>query len=476
MGKKAGKKAQSHDERAKTTSALSQPAATSASADSSSLLTRFSPSGRLFAQVSLAVDADTCRVYEVHSGQCVGRWASSSASERVSCVEWAELPSSSSSGLNTDEKTGRSKKRRKGSSTEGNDKQTGADGALEQDAGASASTSARADEASSPAAAFEVLTFGLKNASILILHPTQSTVIQTLSHSSVTSSPVSLSFASSSTSATRPSFLWSCTSSGQLSAWSLPSLAGSKGKLLGQYDTQCASCSEIAVRYNSSLKAQVNGMQNASTSAPLPTTAQILLGNFSIKLLEATLPSVTSGTSDSFERPRIHIKAEFSGHASEIIQLAWLNRAETEASQARFISIAKGDRFVSLWSALTTSHADTPVSGTLSATLGLDEEPRRIAVAADNQSICCISSDAARIISLEDAFTSSADQSSSQAPAGKQRRRNVRSLMAVSTITSPQATNPCTNAYFAYNVKNTIYVAAGVLKPSLERLVSKSAL
>lgn len=475
MGKKAGKQAvQSSSERPRTTSSLSQPAVV----DGANLVTRFSPSGRLFAQCSVAVDADSVRVFEVHSGQCVGRWASASAAERVSSLEWAELPSSSSS----DEKTApRGRKRRKGVNGEHDEDKSGEKG-LETTAASSAqdapSTSASAGEAS---ALVEVLALGLKSSSILLLHPTQSTVIQTLSHASVISPPVSLSCPSLAN-LNAPSYLWSCTSTGQLSVWTLPRLSGTKGKLVAQYDTQCASCSQVAVRYISSKVQQRNGdHEGEANSVTQAITVQVLVGQFSIKLFETPLPTPKQGASDAFERPRIHLRSECSGHASAISQLAWVDRqssaSNSSASQAHFISIAKGDRFISLWSAPTASSAEEPATGILIATLGLDEEPRRIAIATNNDVICSVSSDAARIISLEAAFIPSSSQqtSTTEPPANKHRRRkhsDVRALKILSTITSSQASVPCSDAYLPSSPANAVIVAAGVLKPSLELLVS----
>ncbi|KAK9893369.1 NUC189-domain-containing protein [Cystobasidium minutum MCA 4210] len=481
MGKKAGKQAQSHNDRAKTTSTLSQPAAL----DMSSIVTRFSPSGRLFAQLSIAVDADTLRVYEVSSGQCVGRWASSSANERVSSLEWAELPSSSSSAHAAgDEKPNRGRKRRKGTSSSAGDNiaadqsisKDGDSSIIIQDSAATASTSAAAanTEEASTVPTMEVIALGLKNASILILHLTQSTVIQIISHPSITSPPISLSYPSSSS---QQSFLlWSCTANGQLSAWSLPRLTGTKGKLVAQYDTNCSSCSTVSVRYisSSSNKPLSNGSANhentASTHSSNGTTVQVLLGQFSIKLFEMPLPSTKHSLSEGFERPRIHLRSEASGHASEVAQTAWLNgevlapSKDTTTPQVAFVSIAKGDRFVSVWSASVSSSGEGPSSGTLVATLGLDEEPRRIALSSNKSIICCISTDAARIISLD-----SAANAEQQGTPVKQRRRSVRSLRVLSTVSSSQAaSSPCTDAFLPANPPGTICVASGVIKPALD--------
>lgn len=474
MGKKAGKQA---SERPKTTSTLSQPApATAAAAD---CLTRFSPSGRLFAQCSIAVDADSVRVFETHSGSCVGRWASSGPAERVAALEWALLPSSQAS----DEKTAhRGRKRRKGVNGENDDGQGDADAAE----GHAAGTSAAATSESAEASLVEVLALGLKSNAILILHPTQSTIIQTLAHSSVTAPAVSLSFPSTTShpALKAPSYLWSCTATGQLSVWSLPRLSGTKGKLVAQYNTQCASCSQIAVRYVPG-KAQVNGTSEleASSATTSTITVQVLVGQFSIKLLEVPLPSIKQGSSDAFERPRIHTRSECSGHASEVSQLLWLSRDLSQSTpststspQPHFISIAKGDRFVSLWSSPTVPTAEGPATGLLVATLGLDEEPRRIALAPGNDLMCTVSSDAARLISLEQAFASPSSQNqTSDQSAGKNRRRkhsDLRSLKILSTITSSQPSVPCTDAYLSSSPANTVYISAGVLKPALDILVS----
>jgi U3 small nucleolar RNA-associated protein 5 len=478
MGKKNGKQPMTaHNDRAKGTSSLSQPAALS----SGNVIAQFSSSGKLFAQLNIAVDADTLRVFESHSGQCVGRWSSSNAAQRVSAVEWVELPSSSTpSTENNNDKASRGKKRRKG--------QHNQEDSLVQDADKSITIEASTSNAAPLGASstMEALALGLKDGSILILHPTQSTVIQILSHSSITSASVSLSFSpfsSSSSSSNTPALLWSSSAAGQISVWTLPRLSGIKGRLVAQYDTQCPSCTYLSVRYVSSSQPRINGHQEEgeSSSTNSATTVQILLGQYSIKLFETSLPKITEGISvETVERPQIHLRSECSGHASEIIQLVWLAQDSSKTSDAenvRFLSIAKGDRFVSLWTTSISATSTAPASGLLTATLGLDEEPRRLAVTASESVICAVSSDAARIITVPSSLLISTSHSTPSESSGKHRKRkhsDVKTLKVVSTISPSQSAGPCVDAYLSRDAPSSIVVASGLLKPRLDAFVGST--
>ena len=164
----AGKKPAKGSSRPASTSTFSQPL--SAAALARSQLHLIHSSAPFYAQIARAADADTVRVYDTVSGRCVGRWATEIAAAdggRVECATWIDLRSAE--GAATPSKRG--KKRRK-----------------------SGAAAAEAEDGPAPSSStLAALALGLSDGSILILHPTQSTVIKTLSHASAPSAMQSLS-------------------------------------------------------------------------------------------------------------------------------------------------------------------------------------------------------------------------------------------------------------------------------------------
>jgi U3 small nucleolar RNA-associated protein 5 len=350
------------NQRPKSTSELAQPTAST----SLTALTAFSPEpSDFFAQLSLAVDAHTLRIYDVVTGRCTARWAASEAREKVTCIEWVEVPSQAKVA---DSKRG--KKRRK-------------------------SSSAAEKEPVDPSDAtprVQLVALGLSNGTIALVHPNQSTVVKTLSHPSSTKPVTSLSAPLLSS-----DMIWSCSSDGVVRVWTLPDLVGNGGRLLARMEGVGAGWDRISVRYLDST--HHDGRRDVSMNGTHDSTkAQLLVAQHAIRLLEVTLPfSVRSrGPAGGEEdlavvdlNPRV--AASFTGHATEVTTLVWLPSTSSQdppdgsltngvsklASEPSFLSCASSDRFVNLWSfpkpTSSPSKSTKAPEGTLVASLALDD-------------------------------------------------------------------------------------------------------
>ncbi|KAJ6519327.1 WD40-repeat-containing domain protein [Mycena sanguinolenta] len=300
------------------TSSISQPAVEDASYLTA--LSSFSPKGNLFAFLSLAVDKHRLRVYDTATGQSVAEHVVDSA--RVSSLSWgnfdpSEAPRSAAS--DADEPPNKKKRKKRNSQANG-------DGPLQV------------------TSAMEVVLLGLSDGTILFFSPTHGRVMRTLSHSTSTAAILSVVLAENGDSVPTT---WTSGADGAIRLWN-----AQKNDILGSWKN------DDRIPY--------------SSMAIRPTTesdrVDVLVANHSIRLLSTNPDTLT-------EKPTQI--SSFTGHASSVKQLQW------DASQTpptRFMSMAEGDRIVSIWQTPEGSTTD----GKMVASVQLDSDARAISLSASS--------------------------------------------------------------------------------------------
>ena len=409
----AGKKPAKGSSRPASTSTFSQPL--SAAALARSQLHLIHSSAPFYAQIARAADADTVRVYDTVSGRCVGRWATEIAAAdggRVECATWIDLRSSE--GAATPSKRG--KKRRK-----------------------SGAAAAEAEDGPAPSSStLAALALGLSDGSILILHPTQSTVIKTLSHASAPSAMQSLSCP-----AGARHLLWSGSADGSVLAWTLPTPDGSGGALLGRASGCGAGWSQLSVRYLDDGRARV------------------LVGQHALKIVDLTVPPTTD-VYDAVADLEQTIVGACTGHATPLERLVWLDAADAgRSTRISFATSAMSDRTVSIWA--LEPPADEAV---LVASLSLDTDVRTIAAASDASTLAAVSSGEGASVAVvelpESVFAAPAGPSPAN---GKRSKSRVHVLQPASEIVVVGSPDGIVDAVFAHDSASSLRTVRGALKP-----------
>jgi U3 small nucleolar RNA-associated protein 5 len=285
------KKSASGKGRPVSNSVISQPALENAS--SVDTLSAFSPSGDLFAFVSLAVDKHRLRVHDTTTGTSVSEYIVDSA--RVTALSWAlfQNPKSPSEDQEPEESAPR-KKRKK-----------------------------RDTLALPPHAEPEpilIIVLGLSTGSVILFSPSHSRVIRTLSHPSSTSPILSLDVYTRVVDA------------------ALILLTSSADCFILTWNTQTGEL----------LSKDKTDERSPGTSLSLLPTVEpdhpsFLLAHHSIRLLSASSDSLLTSPQKLTEESR------FIGHASNITMLRWQPSELEGQPPRRFASIAEADRYVHLW-------------------------------------------------------------------------------------------------------------------------------
>ncbi|KAK7064670.1 U3 small nucleolar RNA-associated protein 5 [Favolaschia claudopus] len=298
------------------TSAISQPVVEDAS--QLTAFSSFSPNGNLFAFLSLAVDKHRLRVFDTAISQSIAEHVVDSA--RVSSLSWSIFdPSDASRNVvaDVDEPPNKKKRKKRASLANG-------DTSLPQ-----------------INTALEVVLLGLSDGTVLFFSPTHGRVIRTLSHSTSTAAILSVVLKQTGDSAPTT---WTSGADGAIRLWN-----AHKNDFLGSWKTDDRiPYSSLAIR---------------------PTTddsVDVLVANHSIRLLSSNAETLT-------EQPTQ--VASFTGHASPVKQLQW---DASNAPPTRFMSMAEGDRIVSIWE----TPENSAVEGKMVASVQLDSDARAISLSA----------------------------------------------------------------------------------------------
>ncbi|KAH9846600.1 NUC189-domain-containing protein [Lenzites betulinus] len=291
--------------RPQATSAISQPAVEDAAA--STYLSSFSPDGQLFAFLSLAIDKHALKVYDTATRRSVAEHIVDAA--RVTSLCWAKLDLAEGQGKGAEgEDASRKSKRKKRNSL-------------------------AADAATPSAAAPQLVVLGLSDGSLLLFSPSHGRLLRTLSDPS--SSSAVLAVAGQDADSEDPHTLWTSSSDGALRLWN-------------------ARTNQIAQSHFSDDRIPYTVL--AVRKSEEEDVTEVLAAHHSIHLLAVS--------SDS-QKPKT--MAKFTGHASPVSALEWIDRA-------RFISAAASDRFVNVWEVPPASKTE----GKIIATIPLDSDARAI--------------------------------------------------------------------------------------------------
>ncbi|KAK7029645.1 Small subunit (SSU) processome component [Paramarasmius palmivorus] len=188
----------------------------------------------------------------------------------------------------------------------------------------------------------EVVALGLTDGSVLLFSPTHGRVYWTLSNTASTASILSIAAAK------QGGNLWTSGADGIVRLWNVH-----KNELLASVKSEDRiPYSALAVR------------PPAEDSSP-----ELLVANHSIKLWSAAV----SGT----QKPKEI--ASFTGHASPVKSLQWDG---SQSPPRRFVSMAEGDRVLSLWDI----PADANSEGSIVASVQLDSDARAVSFSKSSAS------------------------------------------------------------------------------------------
>lgn len=401
--------------------------------------------GRTFyATVTQAADLDTVRVYDTASGQCTARWASNTASDRITSIEWLHLPEGGAL-QNADSSVPRGKKRRK-SQTQGADEGT-----------SRASAVTKQSTGTAP-----YLAVGLSSGSTAILHPTTSSVIATLaSPTSSTSAVRALAFlsqpllstpADESSATSHTPLLWISHASGKVAAWDVN--ANQSGPV-NAFDLPLADCTAIAVRHDDA----------HSHGEP---TYQVLAASHSISAYRVSWTNSSPKGSKVSSTATVTGIGSFTGHTSAVTKLQWISSGQNDApaSMPDFFSVAAKDRYINLWAMPVSSDVDSSMlrEGRLSATATLDEDVLQTDFSSSAGILCVVSRGGS--ISLFDL------QNLGVLPAvsdnKKRRKSSIAALAPATVITSPSRSGVASAAIVPG--RDILAVSEGP-RPSFEKAV-----
>ncbi|KAF7306498.1 Utp12 domain-containing protein [Mycena indigotica] len=200
-----------------------------------------------------------------------------------------------------------------------------------------------AQSGESPISAVEVVVLGLSDGTVLFFSPTHGRVMRTLSHSTSTFPILSV------VSTAGVPTLWTSGADGAIRVWH-----AQKNDLLGSWESDDRiPCSSLAIRPSN---------EN--------DRVDILAATHSIRLLSAIPDSITDEPTQL---------ATFTGHASSIKQLHW---DASQTPSTHFVSLAEGDRIVSIWE----TPEDSVSEGKMIASVQLDSDARSTSFSASSPS------------------------------------------------------------------------------------------
>ncbi|TFK93002.1 NUC189-domain-containing protein [Polyporus arcularius HHB13444] len=289
--------------RPQATSAISQPAVEDAT--TSTYLSSFSQDGRLFAFLSLAIDKHALKVYDTTTRRSVAEHVVDAA--RVTSLCWARLDLAEGKGVD-EEEGGRKSKRKK-------------------------RTSSAADATTHPSTTPQVVVLGLSDGSLLLFSPSHGRLLRTLSDPS--SSSAVLAVAGQDDESADSHTLWTSNADGALRLWNARTNKVSQSL----FSDDRIPYTSLSVR-----------------SSDEEGVTEVLAAHHSIHLL---------AVSSDAQKPRT--LAKFTGHASPVNELLWLDGT-------RFLSSASADRFVNIWEL----PPPTKTEGKIVANIPLDSDARTI--------------------------------------------------------------------------------------------------
>lgn len=371
----------------------------------------FSPSGDLFAFVSLAVDKHRLRVHDTTTGTSVSEYIVDSA--RITTLSWAlfQNPKSPNEGQEPEESAPR--KRRKKRDT--------------------LALPPHVEPEPIP-----VIALGLSTGSVILFSPSHARVIRTLSHPSSTSPILSLDVYTRVADAAL--ILLTSSTDCFILTWNAQT-----GELLSKNKTDERS----------------PGTSLSFLPTVEPDRPSFLLAHHSIRLLSTSSDSLLTSPEKFTEESR------FIGHASNVIMLRWQPSGLEEQSHRRFASIAEADRYVHLWEVPHTLGSE----GKLVASAPLDSDARHISFSKSPTHPSLLVLSATGRISIFTPTSNLAGATTLKKTKGKVDTLSPRSSTTISFRRGTRAPN-VVNATFEQEGRIRVAWLAGGVKPVFDTVVS----
>jgi len=342
---KSHKKQKPPKSRPVSTSAISQPVPIDSESSSLAALSTFSPDGKWFALLSLAVDKHRLRVFDTENpggGKVVAEYVFQVST--VTCLRWGKVAVGDENSHHDieSEKKGKSKKRKRNPES---------------------STDARPST--------QVILLGLANGAVTFFSPTHGSTIITLSHVTSTSSILAAVMDDD------ERHVWTAGADGGIRFW----------------DTQDAQSSPVTYSTRSEDKripySTLLLRPYQSSDEDGSHTRQILAANHGIELLELKVED--SVLRETAAPKRVKRMAKFTGHTSTVSSIHWITPEDSSSLPDAFITSAKRDRFVQGWKFGALSSSST-AEGKILFSASVDGSVRKVQFSPNGRLFLVVSS------------------------------------------------------------------------------------
>lgn len=336
---KSHKKQKPPKSRPISTSAISQPPPIDNESSSLASLSAFSPDGKWFALLSLAIDKHRLRVFDTQKGygsKVVAEYVLQVSS--VTSLRWGKIKhGDANSHQDAQEwKKSKSKKRKK-----------------------------TKDEESVAIPSTQVIVLGLANGSVTCFSPTHGTTIISLSDSASTS-PILDAIIDED-----ERHLWTSSGDGFVRLWDTQETQSAPIVYSSRADDDRTPYSTLALC----------PQQEAGDSR------RILAAHHNISLIELGMEEASLG--DTSKSRKFQTKARFTGHASTISSIKWIPSEDT--SLQAFVTTAERDRFVQGWKMPSISPFSA-AEGAILFSASVDGTVRKVQFSPDGTLLLVISS------------------------------------------------------------------------------------
>ncbi|THH17227.1 hypothetical protein EW146_g3548 [Bondarzewia mesenterica] len=395
-----------------SSSALSQPVVEDAS--SLNTISSFSPKGDLFAYLSLAVEKHRIRVYDTVTGQSVAEHVVDSA--RVTALSWAQIDLTEGPLALAEEDASPKKKRKKQSNVV---------------------AQVSANEPLSEAA--QVVILGLSNGTLLLFSPSHGRALRTLSHPSSITAILSISVYIDSQNAFT---IWTSGADSSVRLWN-----AQKGSHVASWkNDDRIPCSSISIR-------------PGARSDP-DDRVEFLLANHGIRLFST---SHNASSISDISKPKE--LTSFTGHASNVTSLHWVESKSGSHLHSLFVSMAEADRHVYLWEV----PAEATSGGKLVASIPLDSNARQLSFSSTSQGQNLLVLSASGKVSLFSVVSEQTDATPSKTSKHKVPTLTPRSMVTTS-VKQSGAPVDVVAASFVPNEEGQVRIArlAGGVRPVFE--------
>lgn len=338
---KSPKKQKPSKSRPVSTSVISQPVPVDSESSSLASLSAFSPDGKWFALLSLAVDKHRLRVFDAENsggGKVVAEYVLQVSI--VTSLQWGKVVMGDENSHHDieSEKKGKSKKRKRNQEVKADARPT-----------------------------TQVIILGLANGTITFFSPTHGNTVITLSHATSTSS-VSAALMDDD-----QRHVWTAGADGTIRLWDTQ-------------DTQSTPLTYSTKSEDNRIPYSTLLLRPHSVIDEDSHNRQILAANHGIELLGLKIEeAIMGGTSAPKKTKRL---AKFTGHASTVSSIQWVPLEDPNSPPEIFITSAERDRFVQGWELPSSSSSE----GKILFSAAVDGPVRKVQLNSDGRLFLVVSS------------------------------------------------------------------------------------